>query len=190
MGHWYQNERKNCGTLISKKLGCPMLIILRVARFLDHMCLALRASGLWLCYATLQNLIPSFPWIAPPRPPPQRNSRKGRDQILPSGNTGAAGLSTRSRERWVVTVLQVLRRMFGVEKKVDSSLWRDGFALIIWVLFRFTICSVGVKESGSFSHYLIWSVLSQRGNCRILWQQFEFDIFDWNCLSGKLKIKT
>ena len=41
--------------------GCQMAI----ARFLDHMCLALRASGLWLRYATLQNLIPSFPWIAP-----------------------------------------------------------------------------------------------------------------------------
>ena len=25
-------------------------------------------------------------WIAPPRPPPWRNPRKGRDQILPSGN--------------------------------------------------------------------------------------------------------
>ena len=37
-----------------------------IARFLDCMCLALRASGLWLCYAMLQNLIPSFPWIAPP----------------------------------------------------------------------------------------------------------------------------
>ena len=36
-----------------------------IARFLDGMCLALRASGLWLRYATLQNLIPSFPWIAP-----------------------------------------------------------------------------------------------------------------------------
>ena len=34
----------------------------------------------------LQNLIPSFPWIAPPGPPPWRNPRKGRDQILPSGN--------------------------------------------------------------------------------------------------------
>ena len=34
----------------------------------------------------LQKLIPSFPWIAPPRPPPWHNSRKGRDQILPSGN--------------------------------------------------------------------------------------------------------
>ena len=44
------------------------------------------ASGLWLRYAKLQNLIPSFPWIAPPRPPPWRNPRKGRDQILPSGN--------------------------------------------------------------------------------------------------------
>ena len=57
-----------------------------IAGFLDHMCLDLRAFGLWLRYATLQNLIPSFPWIAPPRPPPWRNPRKGRDQILPSGN--------------------------------------------------------------------------------------------------------
>ena len=62
--------------------GCQMAI----AGFLDRMCLALRASGLWLRYAALQNLIPSFPWIAPPRPPPWRNPRKGRDQILPSGN--------------------------------------------------------------------------------------------------------
>ena len=29
------------------------------------MCMALWASRLWLRYATLQNLIPSFPWIAP-----------------------------------------------------------------------------------------------------------------------------
>ena len=41
--------------------GCQMAI----AGFLDRMCLALRASGLWLRYAALQNLIPSFPWIAP-----------------------------------------------------------------------------------------------------------------------------
>ena len=41
------------------------------------MYLAPWALGLWLCYATLQNLIPSFPW---------RNPRQGRDQILPSGN--------------------------------------------------------------------------------------------------------
>ena len=47
--------------------GCQMAI----ASFLDRMCLALWASGLWLRYAALQNLIPSFPWIAPPpRPPP------------------------------------------------------------------------------------------------------------------------
>ena len=36
--------------------------------------------------ARWQNLIPSFPWIAPPRPPHWHNPRKGRDQILPSGN--------------------------------------------------------------------------------------------------------
>ena len=36
--------------------------------------------------ARWQNVIPSFPLIAPPRPPLWRNARKGRDQILPSGN--------------------------------------------------------------------------------------------------------
>ena len=61
-----------------------------IARFLDCVCFALWASGPWLRYATLQNLIPSFPWIASPRPPPWRNPRKGRDQILPSGNVGYA----------------------------------------------------------------------------------------------------
>ena len=39
-----------------------------------------------LRYAAKFDLIPSFPWIAPPRPPPWRNPRKGRDQILPSAN--------------------------------------------------------------------------------------------------------
>ena len=33
-----------------------------------------------------QNLTPSFPWIAPPHPPPWCNPRKGRDQTLLSGN--------------------------------------------------------------------------------------------------------
>ena len=58
--------------------GCQMAI----AGLLDHMCLALRASGLWLRYATLQNWIPSFPWIAPGWRAWGRNPRKGRDQIL------------------------------------------------------------------------------------------------------------
>ena len=60
------------------------------------MCLALWAFRLWLRYVTLQNLIPSFPWIAPPRPPPWRNPRKGRDQILPSCNLGRTDGSTAS----------------------------------------------------------------------------------------------
>ena len=59
-----------------------------IARFLDRMCRALRTSGLWLRYIALQNLIP---WIAPPCPPPWRNPRKRRDQILPSGNLGEGG---------------------------------------------------------------------------------------------------
>ena len=61
--------------------------------------LALRVSGLWLRYAALQNLIPSFPWIAPPRPPPWRNPRKGRDQISPSGNLEGRGLRRRAGGR-------------------------------------------------------------------------------------------
>ena len=51
----------NCGIENGTgKHGCQMAI----SRFLDCMCLALRASGLWLRSASLQNLIPSFPWIA------------------------------------------------------------------------------------------------------------------------------
>ena len=57
-----------------------------LAKFLVVGVWPLGLEGLWLRYATLQNLIPSFPWIAPTRPPPWRNPRKGRDQILPSGN--------------------------------------------------------------------------------------------------------
>ena len=74
-----KKSRSTCG-----RHGCQIAI----ARFLDCMCLALWASGPWLRYATLQNLIPSFPWVGPPtlHPPPWRNPRKGRDQILPSGN--------------------------------------------------------------------------------------------------------
>ena len=64
--------------------GCQMAI----AGLLDHMCLALRASGLWLRYATLQNWIPSFPWIAP------GGWRVwGRNELLPSGNLGERGMA-------------------------------------------------------------------------------------------------
>ena len=48
------------------------------AKFLDRMCLAHRATGLWLRYAPLQNLIPSIPWIAHPA----LQTRKGRDEIF------------------------------------------------------------------------------------------------------------
>ena len=69
-----------------------------IARFLDHMCLALRASGLWLRYATLQNLIPSLPWIAPPRPTPstlaQSKERKGSNFAIWQHCTGILELGT------------------------------------------------------------------------------------------------
>ena len=58
---------------VSAEHGCQMAI----AKILDRMCLALRASGLWLRYAMLQNLIPSFPWIAPGWRASGRNERKG-----------------------------------------------------------------------------------------------------------------
>ena len=64
--------------------GCQMAI----ARFLDRMCLALRASGLWLRYAMLQNRISSFPFLGLRQGGGCGSARKGRDQILPSGNLG------------------------------------------------------------------------------------------------------
>ena len=54
-----------------------------IARFLDRMFLALQASGLWLQYAALQNLIPSFPRIAPGWRAWGRN---------PSGNLSVSGV--------------------------------------------------------------------------------------------------
>ena len=41
--------------------GCQMAI----ARFLESYVFGPLASELWLRYATLQNVIPSFPWLAP-----------------------------------------------------------------------------------------------------------------------------
>ena len=57
-------------------------------------------EGLWLRYAALQNLIPSFPWIAPPHPPPRHNPRKGRDQILPSGNLAVCDCGKGKKTFW------------------------------------------------------------------------------------------
>ena len=45
-----------------------------ITRFLDHMRLAIRASGLWIRYATLQNLIPCAPT---PSTLAQSKERKG-----------------------------------------------------------------------------------------------------------------
>ena len=102
------------------------------------MCLALRASGLWLRYATLQNLIPSFPWITPlTRPPPWRNLRKGRDQILPSGNLGSYSQSYLTERPVALLVVSVVSERvatvgageaFGVEVLVKGrdALVQDG----------------------------------------------------------------
>ena len=86
--------------------GCEMV----TARFLYCMCLALRASGLWLRYAM------------PPPPPPWRNARKGRD---PSGNLDLPysvrvrvrppqreQVSTAARRRHLVLLSSVLVYLF------------------------------------------------------------------------------
>ena len=49
-----------------------------IAGLLDCMCLVHLVSRLWLRYPALQNLIPSYPWIAPVCPPPWRNPCKER----------------------------------------------------------------------------------------------------------------
>ena len=54
------SSRRTSTSSSSTRHGCQMAIV----GFLDRMCLALRASGLWHRFAALQNLIPSFPWIA------------------------------------------------------------------------------------------------------------------------------
>ena len=107
--------------------GCQMAI----AGFIHCMCLALRASGLWLRYATLQNLIPSFPWIVPPRPPPWHDPRKGRDQILPSGNLERgygrlSWVSSRQKSLWCNWVVALIRYWF--EKRVGWG-WLYAFAV-------------------------------------------------------------
>ena len=43
------------------------------------------------------------PWIEPPRPPPWRNPRKGRDQILPSGNLAFSSQSGAHLGRHLLT---------------------------------------------------------------------------------------
>ena len=48
-----------------------------IDRFLDRMCLALWDSGLWLRYATLQNLIPFSLWAPTPFHPGTIQGRKG-----------------------------------------------------------------------------------------------------------------
>ena len=84
--------------------------------FKNCMCLALWASGLWIRYAALQNLILSFPWIGPPRSPPWRNPRKGRDHILPSGN-----LATTSAATATAATPEVVKKKRGRPRKNPVS---------------------------------------------------------------------
>ena len=62
----------------SESEGCSLTTKLRRHFFPGgQICHYLNMVARWLYIAK---------WIAPPRPPPWRNPRKGRDQMLPSGN--------------------------------------------------------------------------------------------------------
>ena len=63
--------------------------------------------------ARWQNLIPNFPLIVPPHPQPWSNPRKGRDQILPSGNLVSKSVATDGRD---VPPPRRLRRDLGVRR--------------------------------------------------------------------------
>ena len=92
-------------------------------------------SGFWTMapLPMLQNLIPSFPYIAPPRPPPWFNPRKGRDLILPSGNLGidqdfGAALVTLLKEREISSVTDFGCGTGGYVKMIsDAGIYARGF---------------------------------------------------------------
>ena len=67
-------------------------------------------SGFWtmLRYDALQNLIPFFPWIAPP----------GRDQILPSGNL-EWGQEKEGRAEGIIEERRERRVSRGVTKRTE-----------------------------------------------------------------------
>ena len=70
---------------------------------------------------------------APPRPPPWRNPRNGRDQILPSGNTdgeaaAAAAIEVRPRERTFEADAAPVARWSAF------VIWRPSGALSVYVV--------------------------------------------------------
>ena len=81
-----------------------------IAGFLARICLALLASGLWLRCATLQNC-----------PPPWRNPRKGRDQILPSGILDKVDPFTMGYEAEVIKLMKEWRDERSEEDKGQTS---------------------------------------------------------------------
>ena len=76
-------------------------------------------KGLWLLYPTLQNLIPSFPWISLPCPPTRRKPRKGskgRDTIF--------HLATMSLLHYLLTNLQhsaAILNCVGSQNSIDGA---------------------------------------------------------------------
>ena len=102
------------------------------------MCLALRASGLWLRYATKFHPFLSLDCA----PTPWRNPRKGRDQILPSGNLAPRG----KRVRLAPFSASYSPSSFVVRNKCNVEV--DSYSNGAVTLSR---TALGVEETGELS---------------------------------------
>ena len=110
------SESRGQALLALEGHGCQMAIVI----FLDRMCLALRASGRWLRYAAKFDPFLSFDCA---RVEGMGDARKGRDQILPSGNL-VEGRWRRGRSRDAIS-----RQMDGQAAKMMMVMIIDRFSL-------------------------------------------------------------
>ena len=78
--------------------------------------------------ATLHNVIPYFPWIVSPALQPWHNPRKGRGQIVPSGNTVnshngmEAAAAEKERAKTYGRIVPVFARRTRTHPSTHSSL--------------------------------------------------------------------
>ena len=131
-----------------------------IARFLDCMCLALRASGLWLRCATLQNLIPSFPWIAPPTLHP----------VAIQGKEGIKFCHLATLIVGLVRCIVLVKNVRRAEQELERAHLAKGLA-------RERARSFKGLSTGR--HIQDWEIYSM--NTEDVWEDFEFNV---NCDSG------
>ena len=102
LAHLHISHLRAAAATAGRNHGCQMA----VAIFLESHVFC--PSG-FSTMALLRYAAKFYPFLSldcpPPRPPPWRNPRKGRDQILPSGNLGRNHLNNRAREHaWEAAV--------------------------------------------------------------------------------------